>query len=383
MTVSRIRLLPTSVATLPAAIGPRAVAGKIPGAQFIKGSTANPVGKESAQQAAEAPPLWRTGRAVTIGRENPDPEKYPIHIPPYQAEVVTLAEGQIVDWGIRYLKALEVHGTTTGEKACVFVLDTAGNYDHKDLAANLLPAYNKNFSDAPGLDDLHGHGTHCAGIAAANQNDFGVLGVAPGARLVPVKVLNDSGSGSWESVAAGIRYVADLENFPHKKIISMSLGGGGDNELVHEAIRYAISKGVFIVVAAGNNGYSGEDSVSYPGAYPEVITVASIGPKGGPSSFSSGGPAVDVAAPGEKVYSTHLDNGYVKMSGTSMATPHVAGLLALILSVREDIKTQAELEKFLKDKAQDIFKPGRDDQTGNGAPIATLYINGQQVWPPL
>lgn len=386
MTVPKV-VLPNIGAGL-GVVGPLAGPGTISGGsavddQFVMAPVAgnNSVpGGSSAPQTPAAPALWRTGESLTIGRQNPDPQKYPIHIPPYLVEVVDSAEGQMVDWGIKYLKALEVHGTTTGEKACVFILDTAGKYDHPDLAANLLPEHSKNFSDADNMDDNHGHGTHVGGIAAANNNDFGVIGVAPGARLVPVKVLNDSGSGSWEGVAAGIRYVADLENFPFKKIISLSLGGSGGSPVLKEAIQYAISKGVFIVAAAGNSSYKeGKDSVDYPGAYLEVITVASIGPDGNPSSFSSGGPAVDVAAPGEKVYSTHKGKGYVRMSGTSMATPHVAGLLALILSAHENIKTQADLEKFLKERAQDIFKPGRDDQTGNGAPIATLYINGQAV----
>lgn len=325
------------------------------------------------------PLLAPPNNIITIGKPRPPEDRYPIHIDPYPAEVVNLSEGQIVDWGIKYLKALDVHATTTGDRACVFVLDTGAAYDHPDLQANLLPQYSKNFTDSESPADNHGHSTHCAGIACANNNEFGVIGVAPGAKLVPVKVLNDQGSGTYEGIAAAIRYVADLEDFPYKKVISMSLGGSRGTPDLQAAIRYAIGKGVFIVVAAGNSGYRGKDTVGFPGAYPEVITVASLGPSETPSSFSSGGPAVDVIAPGENVYSTHTGKGYVKMSGTSMATPHVAGLMALILSHYPNIQNQAELEKLLTDKAKDLGKPGRDPQNGAGAPIAVLYIGGTEV----
>lgn len=376
--------------------GPKILPGALPGVVSVPGAAAQPKiaagipdsfivasgaggNKALAQAPVFHPLLAPPKKIITIGKPRPPEDRYPIHIDPYPAEVVNLSAGQVVDWGIKYLKVLDVHAITTGKGSCVFVLDTGGAYDHPDLQANLLPEYAKNFSDAKTPADNHGHSSHCAGIAAANNNEIGVLGVAPGAKLVPVKVLNDQGSGTYEGVAAGIRYVADLENFPYKKVISLSLGGARGTPELQEAIRYAISKGVFIVAAAGNSGYNGKDTVGFPGAYPEVITVASLGPSEKPSNFSSGGPAVDVIAPGENVYSTHKGGGYVKMSGTSMATPHVAGLVALIVSHRDDIKTQADLEKLLKDKAKDLGEPGHDPRNGAGAPIAVLYIGGKEV----
>lgn len=321
--------------------------------------------------------LWKNLGKQTIGSPLPpiDQRKDDVYIEPYTGTVFELKENtQVVDWGVEYLKALDVHNKTRGEKACVFILDTSGKFDHPDLVKNALHEYAKNFSSSPTMDDKHGHGTHCAGIACASDNTFGVVGVAPGAKLVPVKVLNDSGSGTYEGIAKAIRHVADLEDFPYKKVISMSLGGASGSDILRDAIQYAIKKGVFIVAAAGNSGYNGRDTVNYPGAYPEVITIASIGPNEKPSRFSSGGPAVDLTAPGEKVFSTHKNGQYIRMSGTSMATPHVAGIAALVLSAHEFIQTQDQLADFLMKGAKDLHTDGKDVRTGAGAPIAIHYF---------
>ncbi|OVE81678.1 hypothetical protein BVY03_02970 [bacterium K02(2017)] len=289
-------------------------------------------------------------------------------------EVKFVAGKQIEDWGVKFLQAKNVHTKTKGDQAAIFILDTGAKYDHPDLAAHTLHQYAKNFSDSKFMDDKDGHSTHCAGLAAALDNNEGVLGVAPAAKLVPVKVLNDNGSGTWQGVASGIKYVADLENFPHRKIISMSLGARGGNPILEEAIEYAIKKGVFIVAAAGNDGYRGRDSVNYPAKYKDVLAIASLDPSGNASSFSSGGPDVNLAAPGRDTLSTYKGGKYVRMSGTSMATPHVAGAIALILSTNPNIKTQKELMDFLKQGATDLHKPGHDVRTGDGAPIMPKYF---------
>ena len=307
-------------------------------------------------------------------------QKYDVSLPPYLVWPVSINSAtQIQDWGHEYLKAGEVYGKTRGQKAVVAILDTAGEFVHADLVANSLNRYGKNFTDAPSLIDVHGHGTHCAGIAAATDNEIGVIGVAPGAHLVPVKVLNDAGSGAYTWIANGIRYIADLEmegelnDYP--RIISMSLGGPNSSKVLKDAIDYAIGKGCFIVAAAGNEGYrQGIDNVGYPGKYAEVITIASMGKTGLPSRFSSAGTAVDLAAPGEEVYSTHKNGSYAYLSGTSMATPHVAGVCALILSIYPEIKTQAQLEAFLSDHAKDIYDQGQDLRTGAGVPIIPDYL---------
>lgn len=311
--------------------------------------------------------------------------KFDIQLPPYFAfPVLTKSNQQIVDWGHKYLKANEVYGKTKGEKAILFILDTAGRFDHPDLVENALPKLAKNFSDSKSLADVHGHGTHCAGIAAAADNSEGVIGVAPGAKLVPIKVLNDQGSAAWQWVANGIRYVADLPLAgiykDHKKIISLSLGGRSGAPELQEAIKYAIAKGCFVLAATGNSGYKqGQNTVDYPGRYEEVITIASVGKSENPSVFSSAGEQVDLGAPGEGVYSTHKNGGYAYLSGTSMATPHVAGVAALILSHFPEIKTQNQLEGFLQKFAKDVYNEGKDIRTGSGTPVLPIYFEQKPI----
>ncbi|OVE81580.1 hypothetical protein BVY03_02975 [bacterium K02(2017)] len=323
-----------------------------------------------------SPLVKNIGTPNTIGTPlNPAiTRKYDVHLQPYQVQRVEIAKNsQVTDWGANYLKAKQAHLKTRGESNAIFILDTAGRFDHPDLQKNSLQNYAQNFTDEKDFADKHGHGTHCAGLAAAIDNQQGVLGMAPEAKLVPIKVLNSKGSGTWEGVASAIEYVTNLKNFPYKKIISLSLGGGKGDPLVENAIKAAIASGVFVVAAAGNNGWWGKSNVDYPGKYDNVLTIASIGPQGKPSSFSSGGTQVDVAAPGEKNLSTGKGNTYVRMSGTSMATPHVAGVIALILSTHPEITNQLELIEFLKKGATDLHTDGNDLRTGAGAPVLTGY----------
>jgi len=304
---------------------------------------------------------------------------YDVVLPPYNVfplQLSSLGTRQVENWGHRYLKARQVYSKTKGEGVAIAILDTAGTFaDHPDLAENSLEQYARNFTNSDTLDDIHGHGTHCAGIAAAVDNDQGIIGVAPGAKLIPIKVLNDSGSGSYQWIANGIKYAADLEipGIDHV-IISMSLGGSVGSTTLHAAVEYAHAKGVDIIAAAGNSYRSGQDTVGYPGKYPQCITVGSHGESSSPSRFSSAGSAVDVSAPGERIYSTHKDQGYAYLSGTSMATPFVAGVIALLRSEIE-LGTPDNLQSFLKENAQDIFNPGFDKRTGYGTPIIPVLFD--------
>lgn len=302
-----------------------------------------------------------------------------IQLPDYIAIPVAFSTAdQVVDWGHNFLKTKDFWLKSRGEKAVIFVLDTAGQFDHPDLTANCIPVLNKNFTSDATMADEHGHGTHCAGIAAAVDNGFGVVGCAPGAGLAAVKMLGKTGGGNLSWGAQAIRYVADVQLPPEhagkKKIISASWGASQGTQELHDAIKYAISKGVFIVAAAGNSGFSGSNSINWPGRYEEVITVAALQKDGNPASFSSGGPEVDVAGPGLQIYSTHLGAGYVYLSGTSMATPYVAGVAALLVSYYSEITNQAQLEAFLEKYAKDVFTAGEDDRTGAGAPVLPGYL---------
>lgn len=305
--------------------------------------------------------------------------EYDVVLPPYEVSPVALGrnQGEVYNWGHTYLKAQDVYEQTKGEGVAIAILDTAGTFgDHPDLVQNSLESFGKNFTNSSTLDDLHGHGTHCAGIASAVDNNIGVIGLAPRAKLIPVKVLNDQGAGSYSWIAKGIRYIADLDipNIKHK-VISLSLGGSRGSSSLQVSIQYAISKGCYVVAAAGNS-YRGENvnSMNYPARYEEVIAVGSINKYGNPSSFSSAGPELDIAAPGEAIYSTHRGKTYAYLSGTSMATPFVAGIVALLASGRSDLSGQTAMHNHLRNQAKDIFDPGFDNRTGFGVPFVPLVF---------
>jgi thermitase len=231
----------------------------------------------------------------------------------------------------------------------IAVVDTGVQSSHPDLAGKVVAGYDFVNNDSDPSDD-QGHGTHCAGIAAAQTNNgTGIAGIAGwngdssasdavSTKIMPVKVLAADGSGTTSGVADGIIYAADHG----AKVINLSLGGGGTITL-ENAVNYAFSKGCVIVGAAGNSGSS---SLSYPGAYPNVLSVASTDSTDTLSNFSNYGSWVKVAAPGQDIASTYINGGYVYMSGTSMATPLVAGQAALIRSQNPSL-SNAQVESLI------------------------------------
>ena len=228
------------------------------------------------------------------------------------------------------IDAQDAWKVTTGSSVAVAILDTGIDESHPDLAGKVIQS--QNFSNSPSVDDFFGHGTHVSGIVAANTNNTtGTAGVCPDCTLLNVKVLGDTGSGSYSGIASGITWAADNG----AKVINMSLGGSARSSTLEAAVKYAWSKGVVIVAAAGN---SGNPMKIYPGSYTNVIAVASTNNKDKKSNFSSYGSWVDVAAPGENIFSllpTHssvMGTNYGFASGTSMATPMTAGEAALIWS---------------------------------------------------
>lgn len=236
-----------------------------------------------------------------------------------------------IHWNIRRLKAPQAWVKTQGNGVKVAIIDTGVDCSHPDLKCSLIDGANMTKPQTPPMDD-NGHGTHVAGIIAGQGKDGGVFGVAPQVTLMPVKVLSADGSGNLSDVVSGI-YWAMTHG---AQVINMSLGAPTPATALEEAVHKAYQAGVVIVAAAGNDGQnasrSGETStVDYPGAYPWVIAVAASDRKNHIAPFSSFGPAVDITAPGDNILST-VPNGYEKMSGTSMASPHVAGVAALAIA---------------------------------------------------
>jgi subtilisin len=269
------------------------------------------------------------------------------------------ALGQQLTWGVDRVDAdVTSANGETGAGADIAVIDTGIDSDHPDLVDNL--GAGKAFVKAKGnfaenWDDDNDHGTHCAGIAGAVDNSQGVRGVSTEATLHAVKVLDKRGSGSYSDIAAGIEYTADQG----WDVGSLSLGGSAGSQTLKDACSYAQSKGVFLVAAAGNDGPCG-DCVGYPAAYEECLAVSSSAQDDSLSDFSSTGPEVELVAPGTDVYST-VPGGYDTFSGTSMATPHVAGAAGLLMANGD---TNSDARSQLKSTAEDIGLASNEQGSG-------------------
>lgn len=245
----------------------------------------------------------------------------------------------------------------------IAILDSGVLASHPEFAGRLLPGYDFINNDNDAHDD-YGHGTHVAGIAAAGANNqIGMVGVCPLCSIIPVKVLDQSNQGSWGGVAAGITFAVDAG----ADVINLSLGGNSLAPVVEEAVNYAVSKNVVVVAAAGNGR---SNTPFYPAALDNVIGVAATRNDDTRWSLSNYGYFVELAAPGYAIYSTYNNlqntyNGYIYMSGTSMASPHVAGLVGLILS-QDPSRTLTQIRDVLHSSAVDLGDSGRDDYFGHG-----------------
>ncbi len=229
-------------------------------------------------------------------------------------------------WGINRVHAPAAWPVTEGKGVKVAVIDTGIDASHPELSGKVDGGYSaitKTENPADYQDD-NGHGSHVAGTIAAKRDGKGVVGVAPQARLYAVKVLDADGSGNLSDVVDGIVWAAKN----HMDVANMSLGAPVDSEAMKRAVRFARGSGVVIVAAAGNTG----GSVGFPGAYEDVIAVAASDSTDKLAGFSSRGHEVDFIAPGVDVLSARLGGGFASYSGTSMASPHVAGLAALAVS---------------------------------------------------
>jgi len=272
--------------------------------------------------------------------------------PDYIAEALGEPDDTYFDeqWGMQKVQAPEAWSVTTGSASVsIAILDTGVDLDHPDLIDKIVS--NVNFSDSPTADDVYGHGTHVAGIAAASTNNgIGVAGLGYDATIMNVKVLRDNGSGYHSWIAAGIIWAADNG----AEVINLSLGGGDSSQVLEDAVNYAWSKGVVVVAAAGNNGNS---FLCYPAGYASCIAVAATDAHDEKPLWSNYGDWVDVAAPGTGIYSTLKDDSYGYKAGTSMASPHVAGLAALVFTTVTDVNGNG----YLNDEVRSRIESTCDD----------------------
>ncbi|KAA0550040.1 S8 family serine peptidase [Bacillus sp. BGMRC 2118] len=276
-------------------------------------------------------------------------------------------------WHYNMIKAPEAWTVTPGSSSVkIAVLDTGIDHNHPSLANFVNTSLGRSFAGGTTMD-VQGHGTHVAGTIASYGQ---VSGVMQSATLIPVKVLGDNGSGSLYGITQGILYAADID----ADVINMSLGGGGYDQSMDEAVQTAVAEGTIVVAATGNDGAS---SISYPAAYSSVIAVGSVTSSKTRSSFSNYGTGLEVMAPGSSIYSTYPNSRYSTLSGTSMATPHVAGVAGLIRAANPNISV-AEARQILRDTAQ---YAGSSTQYGYGivdahAAVVAASGGGGSTPPP-
>lgn len=283
--------------------------------------------------------------------------------PDYEASAL----GENVPWGVARINAPQVWKLPNrGTGIRVAVLDTGIQYDHPDLKNNIKGGVN--FAGYPDgsttrfyWTDKNGHGTHAAGIVAAEDNDIGVVGVAPQAWLYSVRVLNDKGSGYYSDIIQGIEW--SINN--NMQVVSMSLGGSSSSYALKNAVDKARSRGIILVAAAGNSGDGNPatNNIAYPARYSSVIAVGATGSGDAVPRWSSDGREIDVAAPGVSIVSTYRGSTYATMSGTSMATPHVAGTVALMLKAGI---SPGSIQNKLQTTGVDLLPAGFDVFSGYG-----------------
>jgi len=299
---------------------------------------------------------------------------------PRVVSVVPDAIGAVTDWpadstepadprwfddqfDMRLIGLPEAWTVTTGSPdVIVAVLDTGLETSHEDLATvPIVDQYNVR-TGSLSITDGYGHGTHVVGtIAAATNNSLGVASMAPGVTIMPVKILDSNGYGYWSDFLEGV----DWARTHGASVINMSLGSGLSPSQVaafQPTFTAAWDAGIVIVAAAGNNDNS---TPFYPASFADVISVSASNNSDTKAGFSNFGPNVDLSAPGVGITSTYVGNAYKVMGGTSMATPHVAGLAALIRSVHPEF-TPAEVETAMKATAKDLGAAGRDNVFGYG-----------------
>lgn len=285
-----------------------------------------------------------------------------VTLPSYIKTLVVSALTENIDWSLRLLRIGQVWRETQGNGIRVAVIDSGVALGHPDLQGAVV-AY-KDFT-GEGLTDYACHGTFCAGLIAARANGVGIIGIAPRSKLIVAKVLNKKGAGSTDSIAKAIAWAVGQK----ADVISMSFGSINKIDSVYKAIR-AAGNTVYFVAAAGNMGPRA-NSVAYPAAYPEVISVGAIDQQRKAAMFSSRG-KIDIVAPGVGILSDYPPRALAIMSGTSISCPIVAGVVALALAKHRiyggatPINNRNQLLQHLQKSAIDLGPVGRDSAYGYG-----------------
>jgi subtilisin family serine protease len=274
-------------------------------------------------------------------------------------------------WALTRLRAEKVWRKSSGRRTVVAVIDSGVQASHPDLKRQVLKGRDFVDSDSS-AGDRNGHGTHVAGIIAARANNRrGIAGLAPSTRILPVRVLDSAGNGNTFDAARGIVWAVNKG----ADVINLSFAGNDVDPQMQIAVDYAIRHNVVVVAAVGNEGCAAP--TTYPAALPGVIGVAASDRRNWIGSFSNCGPAVDIAAPGVGIKSTMIKRpslglpcsygkSYCQLSGTSMASPHVAAAAAIVISRTRHRLSAASVGQLLTTRADDVGAPGYDPSSGNG-----------------
>lgn len=270
------------------------------------------------------------------------------------------ARRQPVSWNLLRVEAPNVWSRSRGRGIRVAILDS-GIAKNPDLrVAGGFNAINRKLP----ATDLNGHGTHVAGIAAALDNPRGIVGVGPRIKLYAVKALNRKGEGYLSDIIEGLDWC--IHN--NMQVVNMSFGFQGDSELFHQMIKKAYNKGIVLVASAGNSGTT-QPQLDVPAKYNETIAVAASTIDNQIADFSSRGSGVDIAAPGVNILSTYLNGGLKRLSGTSMASPHVAGCVALLLRLKPTLRPAA-IKSLLQSTARPLSGYTPNDE---GSGLVNVY----------
>ncbi|MDD5209529.1 MAG: S8 family peptidase [Elusimicrobiales bacterium] len=286
----------------------------------------------------------------------------PAPVAPVYISTVSV-EGKIdrMPWGVGKMLVPQVWARTKGKGARVAVLDTGADCAHPDLAPNCTFGYNTLNPGAVPFDD-GGHGTHVAGIIAGALNWNGMVGVAPEATILPVKVLNSSGTGKVSQIIDGLGWAVQQR----VDIINMSLGAPKYSDAQSKAVKAAREAGILVVSAAGNDA----GPVNYPAAYEDSLAVASMDFSNKIAGSSSRGPEIDFIAPGVKIFSSYPGGKFMVMSGTSQAAPHISGLAALAVGL--GVKGPDALRAALTKASYNVGLPPQEQ--GAGLPVAFYMV---------
>jgi major intracellular serine protease len=279
---------------------------------------------------------------------------------PYKVLEVMETVKEKIPEGVELVKAPAIwEKSSYGEGVVVAVIDTGIDKGHPDLKERIIGG--KDFTNTGDYQDDNGHGTHVSGTVVAAINNAGVVGVAPKASILALKALNGQGQGDIDWINGALEYAINWRGPNEEKVsvISLSLGGPPD-ETEHKLIQRALQNDILVVCAAGNSGDGRHetDELDYPGAYPEVVEVGAVDLSRNLADFSNTNDEIDLVAPGVDILSTYPGNKYARLSGTSMATPHVSGAAALLKVIAEKEfernLTEAELYAQLVKSTEDL-----------------------------